>query len=158
MDIQIEPQAVKTPRRTPEQLKYHRERQKTYVAKNREAVNRRQRKWHSDPEIRQKRREYDKAHRVERLLGEARKRARAKGLPMTLTVDDIVIPDRCPVLGIPLVFDGDRPNWPSLDRLNGPLGYVPGNVFVISHRANNLKNDATVTEVEAVLRYMLERL
>jgi hypothetical protein len=124
MDIQIEPQAVKTPRRTPEQLKYHRERQKTYVAKNREAVNRRQRKWHSDPEIRQKRREYDKAHRVERLLGEARKRARAKGLPMTLTVDDI----------------------------------VPGNVFVISHRANNLKNDATVTEVEAVLRYMLERL
>jgi hypothetical protein len=35
----------------------------------------------------------------------------------------------------------------SLDRRNNDLGYVPGNVVVVSLRANQLKNDATVTEL-----------
>ena len=42
-------------------------------------------------------------------------------------------------------------NSPSLDRIRLELGYVKGNVRVISGRANLLKNDATIEELEAVL-------
>lgn len=45
---------------------------------------------------------------------------------------------------------------PSLDRLVPALGYVRGNVRVISHRANRLKGDALIEEIEAVLHYMKE--
>ena len=41
---------------------------------------------------------------------------------------------------------------PSLDRIDGAKGYVKGNVRVISHRANMLKNDATIEELELVLK------
>src|SRR5687767_7316355 len=100
--------AVKTLRRTPEQLKYHRERQRQYVARNRELVNQRQREFSRQPKIREQRKEYDSGRRRERLLGEARKRAKAKGLLITITVDDIVVPEICPVLGIPMAFGGAR--------------------------------------------------
>ena len=57
------------------------------------------------------------------------------------------IPDVCPVLGIPLDQDpkgkGERSdNSPSLDKFIPSLGYVKGNIHIISWRANHLKNDA----------------
>lgn len=154
MEAQIEPRTVKTPRRTPEQLKYHRERQARYVAANRAVVNERQKAFSGRPEVRAKRKEYDKGRRRERLLMEARKRAKAKDLPITITVADIVVPEVCPVLGIPMTFGGSRENWPSLDRMDPSVGYVPGNVFVISYRANRIKNDSTLAEIEAIASYM----
>ena len=42
----------------------------------------------------------------------------------------------------------------SLDCIIPELGYVPGNVAVISRRANTIKNDATIEELELVLAYM----
>ena len=42
----------------------------------------------------------------------------------------------------------------TLDRKVNALGYVKGNVFVISHRANRLKQDATADELAAILAYM----
>lgn len=158
MDAQIDIQPVKTPRRTPEQLAYHRVKQRDYVARNRDAVNERQKEYSSSPTGRQRRKEYDRGRRCERLLMEARKRAKAKGLQITITVDDIVVPGICPVLGIPIAFDGNRENWPSLDRLDNSAGYVPGNVFVISYRANKIKNDSTLAEIEAIARYMRDGL
>lgn len=156
----MEPQnsaPVKTPRRNAVQLASHRARQRDYVDRNREAVNARQREFNCRPDIRKKRKEYDGSRRVERLLGEARKRAKAKGLPMTIGPSDIVVPSVCPVLGIPLAFDGPRENWPSLDRLDNSKGYIAGNVFVISYRANKIKNDSTLAEIEAIARYMASR-
>lgn len=51
-----------------------------------------------------------------------------------------MIPETCPVLGIPLTIGGKRsPSSPSLDRIDPALGYVPGNIRVISDRANRLK-------------------
>jgi hypothetical protein len=47
-----------------------------------------------------------------------------------------------------------RDNQPSLDRVIPALGYVPGNVRVISFRANRLKQDATAEEVAAILDYI----
>lgn len=45
-----------------------------------------------------------------------------------------------------------RPASPSLDKIIPSLGYVPGNVRIISARANLLKNDATVDELRAILK------
>lgn len=83
----------------------------------------------------------------------ARKRARAKGLPFNITAEDVVIPERCPVLGTKLTLaGGKRDTSPSLDRIEPKKGYRKGNVRVISFRANTLKSNATVEELEAVLR------
>ena len=48
-------------------------------------------------------------------------------------------------------------NWPSLDRWDSAKGYVPGNVFVISYRANTLKNSATYEEILKVAKYLSRR-
>lgn len=140
--------------RNAEQLKRHRERQRLYVAKNRDEVYRKQREYASRPETKARRKAYDQSRRVARLIAEARRRAKAKGLAITITPADVVIPEVCPVLGIRIAFDGDRMNWPSIDRWDNTKGYVPENARVISFRANLLKGDATLAEIEAVARYM----
>jgi hypothetical protein len=86
----------------------------------------------------------------------AKERAAKLGLPFDLEVGEIVIPSACPVLGIPLSKGEGHcgPNSPSLDRLNPALGHVRGNVAVMSHRANSIKNDATVEDLIAVLGWM----
>lgn len=43
---------------------------------------------------------------------------------------------------------------PTLDRLNNAWGYVPGNIAVISHRANKLKGDATAKELRRIATWM----
>lgn len=90
------------------------------------------------------------------MLARARYRATQKGLGFNLVVEDIVVPAVCPVLGIPIEIGGRRDHRPSLDRVDNSLGYVRGNVVVLSWRANRLKNDATIEELEAVLKYMVD--
>lgn len=86
-------------------------------------------------------------------------KARREGHPFDLEVSDIQIPDRCPVLGIPIdPFGEDRRLWPTVDRLFADLGYVKGNVSIISFRANNLKSNATLDELKAILRWMKGRI
>ena len=90
------------------------------------------------------------------LLRNAVKRARAKNRECSITVDDITIPTHCPILGLELVTfanNGPLPNSMSLDRIDNDLGYVPGNVIVVSYRANTLKKDATVEELEAIVNF-----
>ncbi len=97
--------------------------------------------------------------RVAVALNSARTRARNHGIPFALTASDLPpVPDRCPVLGIPLVLWGNthksRDSSPSLDRIIPELGYVPGNVAWISTRANILKRDASADELLAVAKYV----
>ena len=79
----------------------------------------------------------------------ARKRAEEKGLPFNIEVADIVIPEVCPLLEIPLKTSkiAASDSSPSLDRLIPHLGYVKGNILVISFRANQIKNCATLDEL-----------
>lgn len=86
----------------------------------------------------------------------ARKRARARGINFNIDLDDIVIPDLCPILGIKLEKSSDhvKPESPTLDRIDNQKGYIKGNVAVISWRANSIKKDATLEEVRAIARYM----
>jgi hypothetical protein len=93
-----------------------------------------------------------------RMILSARARATEGGYPCTITLNDIVIPTRCPVLGIPLRssvgrLEGVTDNSPSLDKVVPALGYVPGNVIVVSHRANRLKSDASLAELTLLARF-----
>ncbi len=84
------------------------------------------------------------------LLASARRRSKKSGIPFNLTIEDIVIPEKCPILGFKLSpCSGGIPGHssPSVDRIKPELGYVKGNVRVISWRANNLKRDASSTEL-----------
>lgn len=85
----------------------------------------------------------------------ARSRAKARALPFDLTVDDINVPDFCPVLGIELIHGKEHPHdhSPTLDRIIPAKGYVKGNVVVISMRANRLKNNATIHELGRLARF-----
>lgn len=61
------------------------------------------------------------------------------------------------MLGIPLVVKegkGTNPNSPTVDRIIPKLGYVKGNVAVISDRANRIKADASVEEITAVAKWL----
>ncbi len=99
-------------------------------------------------------REWRKLHVARRLVQEAKGRAKKRGLPFDLCEDDIVVPAICPVLGIPLC-SGDLPgpgnNSPTLDRIDPKGGYVKGNVWVISGKANRCKNDATLDELKMLV-------
>lgn len=115
---------------------------------------------------REKNREYlkEKANQysnniAQRMLIRARSRAKLVGIPFNLTIEDIVIPQFCPILGIELVSrqtKGYGPSSPSLDRIIPKLGYIKGNVRVISARANLLKNDASIEELERVIADLKE--
>lgn len=110
---------------------------------------------------------------VRRMLERAATRAKEGGLEFSITAADIVVPEYCPVLGLRLVLPTglhtrcggfSRHDSPSLDRIISPRGYVPGNVWVISLRANILKKDATPEElrrladaVEARVRAIVPR-
>ena len=93
------------------------------------------------------------------ILTAARHRAKKKGIPFNLICDDIVIPECCPVLGVQLVLGEGicSDNSPSLDRIIPELGYVRGNVKIISRRANRIKNDATPDELYKVWKYATEQ-
>lgn len=95
------------------------------------------------------------------MLQNAKKRAKKKGIPFNLRPADIILPATCPVLGIPMFYDpslGRHDGSPSLDRLDSSLGYTPDNVRVISFRANKIKNDGTLEELEAIVAWLKSEL
>jgi hypothetical protein len=146
--------ARKTPLRTPEQLKRHRDHMRMCRLRDPEKFRSRVREYGQRPESRVKRKQYDKTRRIERLVAEAKKRAKQRGLAFTISPHDILIPLLCPALGIPIIWGGPRHNWPSIDRFDNSKGYTPDNIRVISFRANNLKSDATAEEAERIAVYM----
>ncbi|WNN95404.1 HNH endonuclease [Streptomyces phage Watermoore] len=86
----------------------------------------------------------------------ARARAKAKKIPFTIRIEDIVIPKECPVLNEPFVFVAGSDYVPSLDQKNPSEGYTPDNIVVMSWRANQLKNNGTVKEVAKLSKWMAE--
>jgi hypothetical protein len=98
-----------------------------------------------------------KARPLERLFACTKHRAKRSGVPFTITYSDVDLPLKCPVFGTALLVGAGRrynKDSPSLDRLNPTLGYVPGNVFVISLRANIIKNDGSAEEHRAIADYI----
>lgn len=92
-----------------------------------------------------------------------RKKANAVkvGVPWTIQFGELEWPEVCPVLGIPINYfniEGHREDSPSFDRFDCSKGYIPGNVCVMSWRANRIKNDSTVDEHEKIAAWMRKQL
>lgn len=88
------------------------------------------------------------------MLRSAKQRAKRTNVPFDLQESDIEIPAFCPVLRTKLSralgSKGPGENSPTLDRIIPSRGYVPGNVVVISNRANRAKNDLSADELRAL--------
>ena len=102
--------------------------------------------------------EYAIRQKLSRTLGNTKSVCEKEGVPFDMTVDDLApFPLTCPVLGLTI-------NWmstgvsgndsPSIDRMVPEKGYVRGNVRVISNKANRLKSNASLDELDAIVRYM----
>lgn len=118
------------------------------MAAAREAEKRHALRSHATPEA-----------RVNALLRQARHRAKKKGLPFDVTLEDFLpLPEFCPVFPqMRLKYCGDDRsttyNTPSIDQIEPGMGYVRGNVTIISWRANHLKCNGTPEELRAVADY-----
>lgn len=86
-------------------------------------------------------------HKV--LLHCAKRRAKERGIEFNIDYSDVVIPDVCPVLNVKL--EKRTVYAPSLDRIDNTKGYIKGNVWVISWRANQLKSSATLEELKLLV-------
>jgi len=94
-------------------------------------------------------------YQVSAMLRRASERAVKHGREFDLSPEDVVVPDVCPVFGTPLRWGSDDPKCkPSIDRIDSDNGYVPGNVAVISWRANTLKNNGTADEFQAIADWL----
>jgi hypothetical protein len=50
-------------------------------------------------------------------------------------------------------------NWqnsPSLDRIDNTKGYEKGNVIMVSHMANSIKNQATPSQIKKVADFYMK--
>lgn len=82
------------------------------------------------------------------MLTASKYRAKKRGLEHTITIEDVVIPELCPLLQVEMIKNTDTA--PSLDRIDSSKGYVKDNVMVISRKANVIKNDSTFEEFETI--------
>ncbi len=94
------------------------------------------------------------------LYNAAKSRAVKKNIEFNITIEDIHIPEFCPVLGIKLEFACERVSHysPTLDRIDNSKGYTKGNVMVISWKANSIKNIGTAEEHEKIAKYMRDNI
>lgn len=96
------------------------------------------------------------------MLSRLKLRASRAKLPFDLTLDYLarLIDDtpNCSVFGTPLesgIGAGQvGPNSPSVDRRIPALGYVTGNIAIISWRANRLKGDGTLDELRQLVGWL----
>lgn len=87
-----------------------------------------------------------------------RARAKEKGLPFDLTEDYLksIWTDTCPAFGTPLNIEAlkNEANHAQLDKVVPELGYVQGNVVWLSQRANRIKDDATLEDLERLVTWL----
>lgn len=101
------------------------------------------------------------AYKRRQMFQSAKQRARMYGWPFAITLDDIPAPEECPALGIKLNWaSSGKPTdaSPSLDRTNGDLGYVQGNIAVISFLANSMKQNASAEQIARLAKYVKDAL
>jgi len=98
------------------------------------------------------------ASRIAKMLSAAKHRAKTKGWEFDLDSKFLysLVTDNCPITGAPFRWKTNygageqgnaHPCAPSLDRIDSSRGYTKDNVWIISWKANCLKNDANETEL-----------
>ncbi len=142
-----------------------------YCARCRECLATRFQQQYADPEWRERHNNRAKVWRTKLkdvaptqlwardALANAKMRAKRSGLPCTINLLDVmgVVVDTCPLLGLPITYAAGKihSNSPTLDRKICERGYTKDNIAVISHRANRLKSDSTVEELQTLLKNLI---
>jgi hypothetical protein len=130
-----------------ENIELSREKLRTRYRLNSEKIKKYNQDFYSIPENRKK-----------KILFKARERAHKEGISFDITLEDIVLPDKCPYLGIPLTHDlgkGQLPSNSSIDRIDSSKGYIKGNVQIISRLANTMKSNATYEQLLAFAKAII---
>lgn len=100
---------------------------------------------HKD-KINKRTREFRQQNFQHRIVWVAKQRSKWQSLAFDLSPEDIIMPTHCPYLGLELHYTAGKAredSTASLDRIIPELGYVKGNVEVISDLANRMKNSAS---------------
>ncbi|HVI58041.1 MAG TPA: hypothetical protein VM619_04085 [Luteimonas sp.] len=145
------PTAERWARMTPEQKEAARQRRRRWKAANPDKRRAQWRRWYAataaTPE-----------GRLRLNLRTRKADAKREGIPFAITLAEACpggAPKVCPVLGLVLDYSGEHTDAsPSFDRIDPAAGYVPGNVQVISLRANRIKRDHSPDRLRARLEGM----
>lgn len=127
--------------------------------KDKIALKRKQHRVENNEALNKGRRERNVLNKEKILLAMAKNRSKNKNIEFNLTIEDIKIPEICPVLGIPIFRDRGRgdDNSPSIDRIDNTKGYIKGNICVISRRANTIKSCGSLEDHQKVIDYIKSR-
>jgi hypothetical protein len=153
-------------------MAYNKEKAHEYYLKNKDRILKQAKQWAADNPDRMK--EFNKKYKSSDnqtyraycednyelwILNSAKRNAERYNLPFNLTIEDILIPKYCPYLNFELTKlrgSGQLDSNASIDKLNPKLGYVKGNVQIISRKANRMKNDATPEELLTFAKSILK--
>ena len=118
--------------------------------------------YNARPEVKERKQQWQTEHKTKSVLTEeqylkemlrhAKNRADKSNIPFNITLDDLIIPEKCPILETPLNWREsirwEHPeNVPSLDKIIPEKGYVKGNVCIISMMANTMKQNASFEQL-----------
>ncbi|HEY4481903.1 MAG TPA: hypothetical protein VI489_03535, partial [Candidatus Brocadiaceae bacterium] len=136
---------------------------KDYVNNNREKIYAQRRVTKAKFMSKKYRKNIDQSRRANRreiyMLWHVKSSAKKRKLEFNLTIDDILIPEYCPYLGIKItraVGRGHIQSNPSVDRIDNSKGYVKGNVQVISYQANAMKHSASISDLITFAKNILK--
>jgi hypothetical protein len=94
------------------------------------------------------------------ILERVKQSAKERNLEFNLDINDIIIPEYCPLLDMKLTFIyslESRDSYYSIDRIDSSRGYVKGNIQIMSLKANTMKNSATKEELVTFAQNILKQ-
>lgn len=88
--------------------------------------------------------------------------AKKRNINFTLTIpelNNLSFPITCPILGIPLKFNRGsvEDDSYSVDRIDNSKGYEIDNIIVISYKANRLKSNADLDDLNKISSFYSTR-
>ncbi len=91
-----------------------------------------------------------------RILNRCKSRAVKLKRDFDLDLSDIIIPEVCPVFKTPFIYG--HPDWTySIDRIDNRKGYVKGNILIVSNKANRLKNNASIEDLQIIIDFYKDK-
>ena len=129
-----------------------------YYIKNRERLLAQQKEWakQNPDKVKKALQKYRDSNKERRLYWNIKSRALKRNIEFDLDITDIIIPDVCPYLQVPLIHK-DKNFTPSIDRIDNTKGYIKGNIEVISLLANKMKNIATIEQLKVFSKSIIDK-